>query len=121
MEVEQELETELKKIIEKDPRYKIDAYTFVFDALQYTITTLKAKGHITGQQLLEGIRQYALMKFGPMARFVLNEWGVKNCRDFGNIVFNMVDNHLLGKTEKDSIDDFNDGYDFYDAFEKPYQ
>jgi len=121
MEVEQEFEQELRKIIEKDPRYLIDAYVFVRYALDYTMRTLGRKGHVTGRQLLEGVRQFALEKFGPMARFMLREWGVTTCQDFGNIVFNMVDNHLLGKTEEDSIDDFKNGYDFYDAFEKPYQ
>lgn len=121
MEVEQDFETEIKKLVEQDPRYKADVYIFVRYALDYTMKMLDIKGHVTGQELLEGIRQFALEKFGPMAKFILNEWGVKDCRDFGNVVFNMVNNRLLGKTEEDSIDDFEDGYDFYEAFEKPYQ
>lgn len=120
MKVEQEFEQELMKIIENDSRYSIDAYIFVRYALDYTMRTLGIKGHVTGQELLEGIRQFALEKFGPMARFMLHEWGITKCRDFGNIVFNMVENRLLGKTEEDSIHDFDGGYDFYDAFEKPY-
>jgi uncharacterized repeat protein (TIGR04138 family) len=121
MEVEQEFEAELKKIIAKDPRYSMDAYVFVRYALDYTVRTLGVQRHVTGQELLEGIRQFALDKFGPMVRFLFREWGVETCEDFGNIVFNMVDNRLLGKTEEDSIDDFSGGYDFYDAFEKPYK
>jgi uncharacterized repeat protein (TIGR04138 family) len=121
MEVEQNFETELRKIVEKDPRYPADAYIFVRFALDYTAKTLEIKGHVTGQELLEGIRQFALKKFGPMSRFMFRQWGIETCEDFGNIVFNMVDNRLLGKTEQDSIDDFKHGYDFYDTFEKPYQ
>jgi uncharacterized repeat protein (TIGR04138 family) len=76
--------------------------------------------HITGQELLDGIRQFALQQFGPMAVTVFEEWGVKNCRDFGDIVFNMVEISLLAKTDKDSRDDFQNGYDFTDAFRKPF-
>ena len=75
---------------------------------------------MTGQELLEGIRQYALQQYGPMAVTVLEEWGVTHCRDFGDIVFNMVESGLLAKTEKDSRDDFQQGYDFTDAFRKPF-
>jgi len=70
--------------------------------------------------LLDGLRQYALQEFGPMAKTVLEEWGVHECRDFGHIVFNMVEIGLLAKTEKDSRDDFQNGYDFTDAFCKPF-
>jgi uncharacterized repeat protein (TIGR04138 family) len=76
--------------------------------------------HVTGQQLLEGIRLYALQQFGPMALTVLEEWGVRRCEDFGEIVFNMVENRLLGKTESDSRDDFKGGYDFHEAFRQPF-
>jgi uncharacterized repeat protein (TIGR04138 family) len=76
--------------------------------------------HITGQELLEGIRQFALNQFGPMAVTVLEEWGVRNSRDFGEIVFSMVEIELLAKTENDNRDDFNNGYDFTDAFRKPF-
>jgi len=52
---------------------------------------------------------------------VFEEWGVHNCRDFGEIVFNMVETSLLAKTEKDTRDDFQNGYDFTDAFRKPFR
>ena len=69
--------------------------------------------HITGQELLDGIRQFALQQFGPMTVTVFEEWGVKTA-DFGDIVFNMVEISLLAKTDKDSRDDFTD------AFRKPF-
>ena len=79
-----------------------------------------AEKHVTPQQLLEGIRQFALNQFGPMAVTVLEEWGVHNSRDFGEIVFNMVEIELLAKTEKDNRNGFDNGYDFTDAFRKPF-
>ena len=115
----------VEQILAKDPRFARDAYFFVREALDFTqkASARKTEGnvrHVTGQELLEGIRQYALQQFGPMAVTVLEEWGVHNCRDFGDIVFNMVEIGLLAKTEKDTRDDFQNGYDFTDAFRKPF-
>jgi uncharacterized repeat protein (TIGR04138 family) len=115
----------VEQILEKDPRFARDAYAFVREALDFTQKLIgrENKGnvrHITGQELLDGIRQFALQQFGPMAVTVFEEWGVKNCRDFGDIVFNMVEISLLAKTDKDSRDDFQNGYDFTDAFRKPF-
>lgn len=76
--------------------------------------------HVSGQELLSGIRAFTLEQFGPMALVVLQEWGVRRCEDFGEIVFNMVENNLLAKTKKDSRDDFKGGYDFVEAFSKPF-
>jgi len=70
--------------------------------------------------LLDGIRQFALNQFGPMTVTVFEEWGVHNCRDFGEIVFNMVESSLLARTEKDTRDDFQNGYDFTETFRKPF-
>ena len=67
-----------------------------------------------------GIRGFALAQFGPMAMTVFEEWGIHQCRDFGDIVFNMVENGLLAKTEKDNRADFDGGYDFYEAFRRPF-
>jgi uncharacterized repeat protein (TIGR04138 family) len=112
-------------ILTKDGRYARDAYSFVREALDHTqkLVGKENRGqvrHITGQELLEGIRQFALNQFGPMAVTVLEEWGIRNSRDFGEIVFNMVEIELLAKTENDNRDDFNNGYDFTDAFRKPF-
>ena len=76
--------------------------------------------HVTGQALLEGVRLYALHQYGPMALALLNEWGVHRGEDFGEIVFNMVECRLLAKTEKDSREDFKNGYDFETAFRAPF-
>ena len=112
-------------IIAKDARFARDAYAFVREALDFTqkLAGKEARGtirHVSGQELLNGIRQFALQQFGPMVVTVFEEWGVKRCRDFGEIVFNMVETGLLAKTERDSREDFRNGYSFTDAFRKPF-
>jgi uncharacterized repeat protein (TIGR04138 family) len=116
----------VESILARDPRYTREAYTFVREALDFTqkliVKDLRGQiRHVSGQELLDGIRQFALQQFGPMAATVLEEWGVRNCRDFGDIVFNMVETSLLAKTDRDSRDDFQNGYDFTDAFRKPFR
>jgi uncharacterized repeat protein (TIGR04138 family) len=115
----------LAQILAKDARYHRDAYHFLREALDFTQRNQprepRAKiRHVTGQELLDGIRRYALEQFGPMAITVLEEWGVRRCEDFGDMVFNMVEARLLAKTEQDSRDDFRGGYDFTEAFKKPF-
>lgn len=110
-----------------DPRYKRGAYYFLRQALDYSLKELHKDGkldrtnHLTGQQLLEGIRLYAIDQYGPMARTVFENWGVRECRDFGNIVFNLVDCKVLGKTDQDRPEDFDGGYSFSAAFDKPFR
>jgi uncharacterized repeat protein (TIGR04138 family) len=113
------------QILAKDERFHRDAYLFMREALDFTqkIVGRENQGkvrHVTGQELLDGLRQYALQQFGPMTATVFEEWGVRNCQNFGEIVFNMVEIGLLAKTDKDTRDDFQTGYDFADAFRKPF-
>jgi uncharacterized repeat protein (TIGR04138 family) len=115
----------LDQILAKDERFHRDAYLFMREALDFTqkIVGRENQGkvrHVTGQELLDGLRQYALQQFGPMTATVFEEWGVRNCLNFGEIVFNMVEIGLLAKTDKDTRDDFQSGYDFTEAFRKPF-
>jgi uncharacterized repeat protein (TIGR04138 family) len=115
----------VEEILAKDSRYTREAYLFVREALDYTqkIVGKETHGqirHVSGQELLDGIRRFALNQFGPMAVTVFEEWGVRNCCDFGEIVFNMVESSLLAKTEKDTRGDFQNGYNFTEAFRKPF-
>lgn len=127
----------VEKIYVKDSRYARDVYRFVREALDFTQnavvrTTKEKRGrsseakpgepirHVSGQELLNGIREYALKEFGPMVPTVFEEWGVCSCADFGEIVFNMVEIGLLAKTENDSREDFKNGYDFDEAFRNPF-
>jgi len=121
---ETSFENRVEQIRAKDARYQLDAYAFVREALEYTQQNIKRQRgrirHVSGQELLAGIRDLALEKFGPMALMMFEEWGVRNCRDFGEIVFNMVEVELLAKTDKDTLADFEEGYDFEEAFRKPF-
>ena len=116
----------VQQIVTQDPRYDREAYQFVREGLDFTLKLHKKSApatphHVSGQELLEGIRQYALEQFGPLSKTVLDHWGVRHCEDFGEIVFNLVEKGVLGKTEQDSRADFKGGYDFEEAFVRPFR
>ena len=116
----EEMERMLKKIegiLEKETKYKFEAYSFVMAGLHYTVSKLSRPRHVTGQELCEGLRDYALEQFGPMARTVLEYWGIRSTVDFGKIVFLLTEAELLKKTEEDSLHDFENVYDFDQAFQ----
>lgn len=120
--------SEVVDLIRKEnPRFDKGAYFFVKQALDHTLKSLKkdaearAGRHVSGQELLAGIREYALEQYGPMAFTVLDRWGVRHCEDFGDIVFHLVDYGVLGKTEQDRREDFTGGYDFREAFVRPFE
>src|SRR6478736_1222858 len=123
----------IAKLLKDDRRYKIDAYAFVFEALNYAHTQLglgvdkpgeaeeeeseeiagkETERHLTGQQLCEAIRQYALEQYGYLAKSVLNSWGVHSTGDFGEIVFNLIRIEQMRKTSDDRREDFDDVFDF---------
>ena len=115
----------IKEIHDKDNRFAKGAYFFIREALDHTLKSLektnrKNKGHVSGEELLEGIRNYALDRFGPMTLTIMDHWNIKQCKDFGEIVFNLVDHGILGRTENDSLSDFEGGYCFKEAFEIPF-
>ena len=112
LEVLQKIQT----LTQRDSRYKPEAYLFLLAALHFTVSQLAERRHVTGQELLEGIRLYGLDQFGPLARQVFEHWGIQSTEDFGRIVFLLVEVKLLGKTEEDSIADFQEVYDFAEAF-----
>ncbi len=111
-------------ITDADSRYQRDAYFFLRDALDQTVKLRKRQlgegGHLTGQQLCEGIRQYALKQFGPMVPTVFDFWGVKKTDDFGSMVWNLIELGVFGKTPTDSINDFKSIFHFHDAFVTPF-
>lgn len=116
----------LTQIVQEDPRYDEHAYLFMREALDHTIKSLEkpTEGparHVSGRELLEGIREYALAEFGPLTLRVLAHWGIHRCEDFGDIVFNLVSKGILGKTDEDRREDFSGGYDFKEAFLSPFQ
>ncbi|MFA5093741.1 MAG: Minf_1886 family protein [Candidatus Omnitrophota bacterium] len=105
----------LESVTDKDPRYKVDAYLFVLNGLNHTVSRLEKPRHVNGQELSEGLRIYAIDQYGPPALTVLESWGLEKTSDFGNIVFNLIGVKLLSKTDNDSIDDFSDVFDFKKA------
>ncbi len=112
-------------VLKDDARYGKGAYFFVRKALDYTVKDLEGDEqrtlkHVSGQELLEGIRKYALDQYGPLTLTVFTDWNIKKCSDFGDIVFNLVDFGVLGKTEQDQREDFLQGYDFKDVFLQPF-
>jgi len=109
------------RIVRRDGRYSPQAYYFIFDALDYTIQRMRKVRHVTGRELLDGIRHYAIEHFGFLARTVLAEWGVTATDDFGEIVFNLVEAGLLSRTDADTRADFHALYDFADAFEREFR
>ena len=115
-------------IIARDSRFERDAYLFIRDALEYTTKQQKKKAagpppecHVSGQQLLEGVRLYALSQYGPMVPTVFEHWRVRSCEDIGSIVFNLIEAREFGKSEQDTIEDFRRGYDFDEAFVQPFR
>jgi uncharacterized repeat protein (TIGR04138 family) len=136
----------IAKLLKEDRRYKIDAYAFVFEALNYAHSQLgmgierpaeleeqeleeepeeggakEAERHLTGQQLCEAIRQYALDQYGFMAQCVLNSWGVKCTGDFGEIVFNLIGIGQMRKTTDDQREDFDNVFDFETGFRQSFK
>jgi uncharacterized repeat protein (TIGR04138 family) len=116
----------VERIHQEDPKYSREVYLFVREGLDFTLKALRRKGirnrtQVTGQELLEGLRDYALKEFGPMSKTVLNEWGVENCEDLGRVVFHLVRYGVLGKTGTDSLEEFKRGFSFEEAFVKPFQ
>lgn len=104
----------------RDRRYPADAYLFLREALAHAQSIHARPGHVTATELLEGIRQHALREFGPMAHWVLSEWGIHSCADFGNLVFNLIDEGHLSRRPEDRIEDFVPGFDFHEAFRAPF-
>jgi uncharacterized repeat protein (TIGR04138 family) len=111
-------------------RYHQNAYDFVFSALRYTQEKLgrtvafgpeDEDAHITGPELLEGLRRLALKQFGLMTRTVFRHWGIHSTDDFGRIVFELVERGEMRKTERDQLQDFFEVYAFEDVFDRCYQ
>jgi len=108
----------IKDITTADKRYPAEAYFFIMDALRFTVNHRKKRGHVSARQLLEGTRDYAKDEFGLMACEVLKHWGITRTDDFGEIVFNLVENEVWSKTEDDQKEDFHQVFDFEETFNK---
>ena len=123
----------LEELVRRDPRYAYEAYEFVFAALAHTQKMLGRSTpddphvepgpdhHVSGRELLQGIRDLALREFGLMARTVFRLWGINRTGDFGELVFNLVEAGLMSKTSQDDRRDFQDVYDLDQALVRDYR
>jgi uncharacterized repeat protein (TIGR04138 family) len=120
----------VEAICARDSRFDAGAYLFVRDALMFTARQQKKKlaggtvpleCHVTGQQLLDGVRRYALDQYGPMVMTVFSHWRIGSCEDIGAIVFQLIEAKEFGKTDQDTIADFRGGFDFEEAFVLPFR
>lgn len=126
----------IAELLRHDKRYHFDAYVFVFEALRYAQEQMGLGGenrvdpedsdeeperHVTGQQLCEAMRRFAHEQYGRLAKQVLNHWGITSTGDFGEIVFNLIEIGQMRKTPEDRREDFDDVFDFDDAFEHGFQ
>ena len=123
----------MRDLLAEDERFKLEAYQFIREALQYahehiaeeaTVdpdTGRPAPRHVTGQQLCEACRLYAIDQYGYLAKMVLASWGIESTSDFGELVYNLIRIEQMRKSDTDRREDFNDVYDFDDAFEPEFQ
>jgi len=112
----------LEQIAREDSRFSLPAIRFVYEGLGYTAKKVTDKPkHVSGQTLCEGLRKLAIEKWGRLAILVLNTWGVKTTRDFGEIVYLMIKHKWMSAQPTDSIDDFNDVYDFKTIFKDQFE
>src|SRR5207253_11010605 len=116
----------LAQVLQRDPRYAYEAYEFIFAALSHTQKLLGrvpaddgsipgTRYHVSGRELVHGVRDLALREFGLMARIVLHMWGINRTADFGDLVFNLVEENLMSKSDQDSRADFQDVFDLDQA------
>ncbi len=116
----------VQKILQTDTRFSPAAYDFVRRSLDQSLRKFGKReqptpSHVQGHELLEGFRLLALSEFGPMAKTVLQEWGIQNCTQVGEIVFHLVQHGILGKSETDRPEDFQEIWTFNEAFVLPFQ
>jgi uncharacterized repeat protein (TIGR04138 family) len=126
----------IAELLRHDKRYHFDAYVFVFEALRFAQEKMglgvandpepedpedEPERHVTGQQLCEAMRRYGHEQYGYLAKQVLNHWGVTSTSDFGEIVFNLIEIGQMKKTTDDRREDFDEVFDFDEAFQRSYQ
>ena len=116
----------VRAIRKKDGRFDADAYAFLRDSLDFTVKKLRVNEseehrHVSGPELLHGLREYALNEFGPLSATVLENWGVSCCEHVGEMVFQLIEVGAFGKSDEDHPQDFSGVFDFDDAFREPFR
>lgn len=125
---------DLVKVANMTP-YPVDAFLFVQRGLDFTVRRIhgelqeaeiedvlsnpdNASRHVSGEELCWGLRDFAIQQYGLLARTLLKRWHIRESADFGHIVFAMVENNLMLKTDDDTIEDFRNIFDFDEVFSK---
>ena len=116
----------ISKLRGENPKYAPAAYHFIRRALDHSLRKLKREemdrpAHVSGKELLEGFRDLALEEYGPLARTVLEDWGITQCSEVGEVVFQLVRMGVLGKNDNDVIEDFKEIWTFAEAFDAPFR
>ncbi len=111
---------QIESIAETHGSFRPEAYRFVLEALERAMVDRVQPAHVSGEILLDSIKDLGRDRFGIMATDVFAAWGVRSTLDFGRCVFHMVDDGLLNKRDEDSLRDFIDKFDFRQAFEEDY-
>jgi uncharacterized repeat protein (TIGR04138 family) len=120
---EDSFEDTVEQIVARNDRYDRKAYLFVRDSLRLTVESAIKGGHpsdVQATDVLNGLRESAVEQFGPMAKFVLEEWGIHSCQDFGEILFNLAEAGFLANSAKGCRTAFGNGFDFDTALRKPF-
>ena len=111
-----ELIRKISKIAEEDGRFSKEGFLFILAALEYTLSKLPERRHLTGVEFSRGVAEYAREQYGYLAKTVLNNWGITRTLDYGDIVYLLINESLMSKTEEDKKEDFGEVYDFDDEF-----
>ena len=111
-----ELYSKITRLADQDRRYRKEAYLFILASLEFTVDRLREVRHLSGAELSRGIADYARMQYGYMAQVVLEHWGLKRTLDFGEVVFNLIEEGLLRKSEEDRKEDFVGVFEFSAEF-----
>ncbi len=109
-------QNKFETVVREDGRYLPEAYGFLHEGLNLAVervhdAAVEKDRHVSGQQLAAALRDLARMRYGLMAKTVLQRWGVRKSIDFGNMVYLLIEHELMGKTDGDSIEDFRDQFD----------
>ncbi|MGC6426586.1 MAG: Minf_1886 family protein [Akkermansiaceae bacterium] len=120
-----QLENAIAEIVQVESRFAPGAYFLVREALDFTVDRMAEenggeKRHVSGPELLIGFRDYALQEYGPMAATLLEDWGLTECKNIGEIVFLFIEHGVFGKQDSDTIEDFRNIYDFKTEFTAPF-
>lgn len=116
------MKKKLEQIAYEDGRYPPQAMKFVYEGLGYTVKKVADEpGHVSGRLLCDGLVRMAVKKWGRLAMLVLNTWHINTTRDFGEIVFLMIENKWMSAQPTDSIEDFDDVCDFKTTFKDNFK